>query len=169
MYTKSNKQYIEDCRKIHGETYLYDKTEYVNCRNDVIVTCRKHGDFNIPSKNHLYGIGCPICKSSKGEKNISLYLEKNHIKYIRQYKFNGCKDQKTLPFDFYLPELNMCIEYDGYQHFHEMKIWGGKEKLEYTQKHDKIKTEYCFLNNIKLIRIKYDENIMYKLNENFKI
>lgn len=68
-----------------------------------------------------------------------------------------------LPFDFYLPELNICIEYDGEQHFKENRHFGGKEYLEKTKYHDQIKNEYCKNNNIKLIRIKYCDNIKEKL------
>ena len=74
------------------------------------------------------------------------------------------KDKRKLPFDFYLPGLNTCIEYDGRQHF-ELKngFWGGEKSLKLTQKHDKIKNLYCKENKIKLLRIKCDENINNKL------
>jgi len=26
-------------------------------------------------------------------------------------------------FDFYLPDYNLCIEFDGIQHFEEVKYW----------------------------------------------
>ncbi|MCK9415295.1 hypothetical protein M0Q97_01400 [Candidatus Dojkabacteria bacterium] len=56
---------------------------------------------------------------------------------------------------------NICIEFDGEQHFRKHNIWG---KFDSIQKHDKIKNEYCFNSNIHLIRIKFDENINEKLN-----
>ena len=69
---------------------------------------------------------------------------------------------KTLPFDFYIPDLNICIEYDGEQHFEPVDFGGkGKEyaekRFKAQQKRDNIKTEYCKNNNIKLIRIPYWE------------
>lgn len=66
------------------------------------------------------------------------------------------KDKKVLPFDFYLPTHNLCIEYDGLQHFEAVEFWGGSENLKYIQKHDQIKNNFCKINNIKLIRIKYN-------------
>lgn len=33
--------------------------------------------------------------------------------FIIQHKFKNCRDIRPLPFDFYLPKLNTCIEYDG--------------------------------------------------------
>ena len=43
--------------------------------------------------------------------------ETNNINYIREKRFKDCKNIKPLPFDFYLPEKNICIEYDGEHHF----------------------------------------------------
>jgi hypothetical protein len=55
----------------------------------------------------------------------------------------------------------------GEQHFKPMGYFGGEKKLLYTQQNDKIKNEYCKNNNIRLIRIKYDENIEEKLHNYF--
>jgi hypothetical protein len=113
--------------------------------------------------NILAGKGCPRCNESHGEKNIGSYLSMNNITYIPQCTFDGCKDKRKLPFDFYLPELNICIEYDGEQHFKAVDYFGGKEGLKIRQLHDQIKTDYCKNNNISLLRIKYDENKEEKL------
>lgn len=91
-------------------------------------------------------------------------LDKNNIKYIREYKFIDCKNIKPLPFDFFLFEYNTCIEYDGEQHFKINKYFGGEKGLLKRQKNDNIKNEYCINNNIRLIRIKYNENIEEKFN-----
>jgi len=70
-----------------------------------------------------------------------------------------------LSFDFYLPEHNTCIEFDGKQHYEIIEKWGGLENLKDIQKRDKIKNLYCKENNVNLIRIKYDEDICGKLNK----
>ena len=58
-------------------------------------------------------------------------------------------------FDFFLPDYNLIIEYDGEQHF---SGWGGDpKKLKYTQEHDQYKEQWCKINNITLIRIPYTE------------
>ena len=59
----------------------------------------------------------------------------------------------------------MCIEFDGSQHYIPKELWGGQKSLDYIQKNDKIKNEYCKNNNIHLLRIKYNENIEEKLKE----
>ena len=87
--------------------------------------------------------------------------------FEREKRFENCKDKYTLPFDFYLPELNMCIEYDGEHHYKPIKYWGGEEELKKIEKRDNIKNIYCSENNIDLMRIKYDENIKQKLKIKF--
>jgi len=67
-------------------------------------------------------------------------------------KFDGCININKLPFDFYLPEKNICIEYDGEQHFRN--IFSDKSFKE-TKINDNIKDEFCIKNNIFLIRIPY--------------
>ena len=102
------------------------------------------------------------------KQKINKYLLKNKIKFERQKRFNTCRNIKPLPFDFYLLEHNICIEFDGFQHFIIHEKWGGKIQFEKIQKRDQIKNNFCKNNNIKLIRIKYDENINQKLDQIFK-
>ena len=80
------------------------------------------------------------------------------IKWFTRNKkrFKDCKDIKTLPFDFYLPYYNICIEFDGWQHYNMTKH-DTSEKFEIRKKHDIIKDEYCKNNNMYLIRIPYWE------------
>ena len=138
--------------------------------------CLRCGNkWSTPPNSVLHGRGCPVCKLSHGELEVSKILDKLNIKYERQYKFPDCKDVRSLPFDFYIKSYNVCIEYDGVQHF--MPIRFGKheteeqlnEKFKLQQKRDKIKNDYCKNNNINLIRIPYTElkNIETILNKYF--
>lgn len=101
--------------------------------------------------------GCPICNESKGEKVVRLYLENNNINFIQEYRFEDCRYKNLLRFDFYIPNRNLCIEYDGMQHFKSFDYFGGEERLKVTQKRDKIKNRFCEENNINLLRIPYYE------------
>lgn len=82
-----------------------------------------------------------------------------------QKKFDNCKYKRKLAFDFYLPDLNICIEFDGQQHYISIDRWGGDNGLKTRQIRDEIKNKYCENNNIILIRIKYNEKIYDKLNQ----
>jgi very-short-patch-repair endonuclease len=112
---------------------------------------------------HLKGCGCPMCNESQGERKISQILENKKINFISQKKFDGCLYKRKLKFDFYLPDYNTCIEYDGEQHNVMYRFEKTNERLKIRQKRDKIKNEYCKENNIHLIRIKYNESIEEKL------
>ena len=102
---------------------------------------------------------CPDCTaSSMGEAKIKKYLKNSGIRYIPQKRFNDCKDSRQLPFDFYLPDYNWAIEYDGKQHFEATsfsKDVDAQEYFEYVKKHDNIKNQYCRDHGIFLIRIPY--------------
>ena len=100
--------------------------------------------------------GCPMCNSSMGEKAISKFLDNYNIKYQREYRFKDCRNVFPLPFDFYIKDLNICIEYDGIQHFECTKGWNKYEdRIKYIQNNDAIKNNYCVDKNIRLIRIPY--------------
>jgi len=98
---------------------------------------------------------------------VKRYLLDHDITFFEEYKFQDCKDINPLPFDFYLPDKNICIEFDGKQHYQAIKAWDGEEGLIYTQYHDNIKTQYCINHNIKLIRIPYwDKNNIDNILQN---
>lgn len=107
--------------------------------------------------------GCPTCNKSKGETAVREFLIKLGETFTEQKTFNDCRGAKRpLPFDFYLPERTLCIEYDGEAHFSDSSWYEGKfrgghgpEDFVDLQRHDAIKTNYCLANNIKLIRIPY--------------
>lgn len=97
---------------------------------------------------HTQSCGC--IRSSIGENNIQKILQENNINYIKEYTFTNLP---KLRYDFYLPDLNILIEFDGEQHYRDTG-WGN---LESTQNRDKIKNEYALSHNISLIRIPYYE------------
>ena len=161
---KTKEKFIKDVNIIHNYRYGYLFVNYKNSNTKVIIECYKHGIFKQTPLSHLSGSGCPKCNESKGEKEIRRILDENNIKYENQKTFNNCKYKGLLKFDFYIKDLNLCIEYDGEQHFEIKENWGGQKEFEKIQKRDKIKTEYCITNNIRLIRIKYNDNILEKLD-----
>lgn len=165
--TKEN--FIEKANKIHNEYYNYSLVNYKGANQKIKIICHKHGIFKQHPKDHInQKHGCPKCKNSKGEIRVEQYLRKNNINYISQQRFEECKNKRSLPFDFYLPDHKICIEYDGEQHFRPSKRFGGKKNFSDILRNDNIKNEYCLKNKIKLIRIKYTqkENIEQILKEN---
>lgn len=152
----SSNEFIQKANFVHGDKYDYSLVEYKTTIKKIKIICPKHGIFEQTPNSHLSGQGCPKCMSSKGETKVELFLERNNINYERQKIFKRCKNKRCLPFDFFLPDYNLCIEYNGIQHYIEAEHWSN-DKLEQTMKHDLIKKEYCEKNNIKLLIIKYTD------------
>ena len=162
-------RFIERVKKIHGDEYDYSLIEYRTMHVKIKIKCLKHGLFEQTPHNHLKGDGCPACyHSSKGEKLISGILNENNIKFIPQHRFNDCKDKIKLPFDFYLPDYSICIEYNGIQHYKPVEYFGGVDGLKEQQRRDKIKLNYCDNNEILLIVVKYNEKIINLVNKILK-
>jgi hypothetical protein len=154
---------------VHNHQYDYSRTTYTLANEKVEIVCKEHGIFKQKANNHLNGKGCPKCKESKGETIIRVFLENNNIYYEKEKTFPDCVYKSNLKFDFYLPEKNTCIEYDGIQHYHAIDFFGGEVNLEQTKIKDAIKTHYCVNKNIHLIRISYiDKNNIKKILNQLK-
>ena len=161
----NTEDFIIQAKKIHGNLFNYNKVSYKGNKIKVEIICKEHGSFFQTPAGHLYGKGCSLCgNTSKKEKIIENILTDKNIKFIREKTFEGCKNINLLRFDFYLPKYNICIEYDGIQHFKSIEIWGGEKKLLENKFRDSIKSNFCKLNKIKLIRINYKENLVRKIN-----
>ena len=108
--------------------------------------------------NHsLYCLDCSNGKKSKYHLKVREYLDDNNISYIEEKSFDKCKDIGTLPFDFYLPTYNICIEVQGEQHYTSKDKFGGFDGFKKQISHDIIKSYFCRNNNIKLIKIDYKD------------
>lgn len=167
----STKEFIKKAKKIHRNKYDYAEVTYKSAKEKVEIFCKRCKKYfwQMPY-NHLLGKGCPTCNYSKGEEKIKNWLIDHCISFEFQKRFHDCKDKKTLPFDFYIPSLNLCIEFQGSQHynpdFHIRKIKSQKEGMKkylIQKKHDEIKKNYCKQKNIKFLEIKYTEKIEEKL------
>lgn len=171
MFKKTHEQYVDEVASINPNIEVLE--QYVNSHTPILHRCKQDGYvWKIAPSNILSGQGCPCCQESQGERQIRQWLEKNNIIYIYQNPFDDCKDKKALPFDFYLSAYNLCIEFDGRQHFEPIDFAGkgeewAQKQFQITQKHDAIKTEYCEKNNIRLLRIPYFKNIEEELEKFF--
>ena len=157
---KHSEKFIEEAIAIHKDRYDYSQVNYINARIKVKIYCKNCKKYFLQSPyHHLRGTGCPHCCSSKGELSIENYLNKYNVKFIREKRFKDCKDKKTLPFDFYLPDYNICIEFQGKQHYIAVEHFDKHGGFDIRLKHDQIKREYCKKNGIKLLEITYKDNV----------
>lgn len=123
--------------------------------------CGNEIDIRIDSLTTGHSQSCGCSNTSKGEQNIIKILNDNNITYIKEKVFKDFiyEDTGGYPrFDFYLPDYNRLIEFDGSQHFQD--VFWGREKvltLEERKQKDNIKDNYAKEHNIDLVRIPYWE------------
>lgn len=153
-------EFVRRATKVHGDKYIYDENLFVDMRSNVGIVCKEHGLFYTMPHNHWKGEGCPICKKSLGEERIMRFLSQHKINHIRQFKINNnnlfCKN-KNIYVDFFLPDYNTIIEYNGKQHYKSVKIWGGKEAFLHQQERDMALRQYCKEQKKRFVEIPYTE------------
>jgi len=156
---KTTKQFIEEANQIHGDRYDYSLVDYKTNHDKVILICKNCGEYFLQTPNaHLSGQnGCPKCqKKSLAEECIAKILTDNNISYIRTKKYDGLKDKQQLSYDFYLPDYNILIEYNGQQHYKFFKKY-HKTLHDFHRQlhHDWLKRKYARNNDINLLVIKF--------------
>jgi len=158
MPCHDTESFIRLCNERHGNKYDYSKTVYVRQGDKVTIICPRHGEFLQKASNHYHLLrGCKRCGESKGEISIRKWLQSKGINFRKEQTFDDCISQGKLRFDFYLPDLNTCIEFDGLQHFRPVDQFGGPEEFERVKIRDHHKNEYCERVGIRLIRISYKQ------------
>ena len=99
-------------------------------------------------------------RCSKGEKRIAEFLEDNKVQFEREKSFIDCLSLKgnRLRFDFYLPDFNVLIEFQGHHHFHPINSsYRARMSHKKTVVHDNIKQEFTQNKKIPLLEIAHWE------------
>ena len=158
---KSDSQFKQEVyRQVDKEYTVLGK--YKNNKTKILIRHNKCDRvFKMTPDGFLRGERCPYCNRSKGELMVERILKKRGVKSISQKRFDDCinpHSNRKLPFDFYLPDYNLCIEYDGEQHYGPNRIFDKRDSYKNRQYRDRLKDKYCKDHNIKLIRIPYTES-----------
>lgn len=170
------------------ELYKVDKdpiailSDHVKLRHKTCGTIFTTIPHNFLSSNNKR---CPVCKvypknligykDSNGVKIIEKWIRSKKIFYEREKTFKDLVSPtsgRKLRYDFYIPDLNLIIEFDGKQHYDtRVSSLFTEDKYKQIRLHDKIKNKYCERHKINLIRIKYmdssEDYIYNKLNKFF--
>ena len=178
---RSNRKFCSKCHErnstlldLTGQTFNYLTVlkrdlspEHIGHENDAYWICKCNNCGAIKSirgfslRNEITK-SCG-CVKSYGEQKIAEILSQNNIPFEREYKFDDLVYKDKLRFDFAIFQhgtLSHLVEYDGIQHFECRESgWNNEENLQEVQLRDALKNEYCKSKGIKLIRIKYDEEI----------
>ena len=141
-------------------------------KTKVEIICPEHGSFFQNPDNHLRKkYGCPLCSESHGERKISKWLSDNGFTFEREKTYLDDYGPKgwPLPYDFYIPEKNILIEYQGEQHFKPIRYGGidieiAKNNLKRQRHYDCSKRKYAKDKKIPIVYLNYWEDISKKLD-----
>jgi hypothetical protein len=100
--------------------------------------------------------GAPWSKRHQGEEVLHNLVEQcmpnmNVLRNIRLAAMNGRE------LDIYIPELKLALEYNGQQHYHPVKLFGGEKQFLRQQELDRERRLLCAENGIHLIEVRYDD------------
>lgn len=154
---RTGEEFINELNTFHNDTFEL-VGEYVDQNHKILLRHVACGMiWQVRPSDIIHGRShCPKCrvKESQGEKCIRLFLEKNCISYIQQYQLTNSKQR----FDFFLPELNLAIEYNGAQHYQYIEFFHKTYEgfIQYQQR-DLKKKQYCHDHGIQLLIISYKD------------
>src|SRR5699024_10491552 len=130
LYRMSDEEFKNRVYDLVGEEYVFQEP-FVNMRTHIEVKHVSCGhSYKVNPSAFLSGMGCANCAVSKGEEGVKESLNSLGVEYNREKVFPYLGRSR---FDFFIPSLNIAIEYDGKQHFEAVDFWGGEETLKRTQ------------------------------------
>jgi len=160
---QSTEDFIKRAVEVWGGKYDYSLVQYKNMLTPITILYRGIKYEQRPS-SHLEGMAPEFRKNEesiirdlldqndfKGEREIKDFLRKFKIDFRQKYMMD------SIEFDFYLPSLRVCIEFDGIYHFQPVEELGGLNTYERVKFDEKTKSDYCEDNYIELVKIRYDQ------------
>lgn len=110
----------------------------------------------LPAKvQSCHTTSCGCVRRSHGEQFVGKFLSDSNVNYVAEYRFDDCKNVISLPFDFYLPDYNAVIEYQGGQHYKSVEYFGGIDGYLKRRRNDSIKRKYCIEHGIAMVEVPY--------------
>lgn len=170
FYKLTEFEYLKRVKEINPNLKILSKYKGANksitykCPN-----CKGRGKLMAHTLYRKEIIDCQQCSDnvSYGERITKGFLEELGFKFKTQHVFENLAYKSSLRFDFYLPNEDVCIEYQGRQHYEPIDYFGGERTYLEQVKRDELKRKFCKSNGIKLIEIPYYEKDIkgFLLNE----
>lgn len=161
-------------RFVTKEEVVEDIKEFINKYNSCsCMLYRKYGKYSCTLINKYGGWeslllenNIEIIGGSKQEKFIESFLKENNISFYMHYNFEWLKKNGNKLFvDFYIPDKNIVIEYNGLQHYKYIPFFHkNEENFKKRQEYDEFKYNSVKSHGIELLIIDYNEDILEKLN-----
>lgn len=155
--TKTQEKFLKDVESVMPNIKVLGA--YINSHEKIKCECTSCGNvWNAIPNNLLLGVGCPHCNSPKGERRIKIFLERNAFVFVQQKKFDDLIGmERPLSYDFYIPDYNILIEYQGQQHYYPVNFFGGERQFCIQQENDNKKRKYAKDKGMKLLEISYKD------------
>ena len=159
----STEDFISKAIKVWGDKYDYSLVDYKNALEPVKILHRGIVYEQRPT-SHLEGMAPEFRKNE--ESIIRDLMEQNDFKgireikdFLRKFKIELLQNHNLdrIEFDFYLPSIRVCIEFDGIYHYQPIEELGGLKTYDRVILEEKIKSDYCEDNYIDLVKIRYDQ------------
>lgn len=155
--SKDTDRFLEELQQKAGNKFTL-LSEYINIKTNIRVKCNNCGFIRDVKPNTLLSsCYCPKCekRGSIGEKKISNFLEEHGINFIPQMYFSNWNIGIHY-FDFYIPEYNLVLEFNGIQHYNFNEHFHKTvENFEHRKQKDKIKKETAVRNSLNYVSVKY--------------
>lgn len=149
-------------RKLQEKLPFFDFSEFIyrGFEKKSKITCKECGKVFYKSCNELLYCDWKRCyhnlgRKSFGEAILCEFLDSLGIDYETQKTFDDLRsvNGRLLRYDFYLPDYNLLIEYNGDQHYRPVKFSSLCSENELmksfteAKQRDKIKERYAFKND----------------------
>lgn len=140
---------------------------YIKSIEKVKMKHNKCGNIFYMAPNHFVNTHerCPYCKNSQGEVLVAQVLKNEYHLIEGENYIHGYVLPSKLRLDFYLPNYQIAIEYDGLQHYKPISLYGGEKQFRIQQERDKRKEKWCEDHDINLIRISYTNNTYFQVHQ----
>ena len=148
-YYEANKDRISAQKKAHYEA----NKERMLAQRSVRYERTRFERTSIPIGMRVYSVG---------EEMVRICLDEMGVEYKREKRFAWLRCESQMRLDFYLPELNMAIEYDGAQHkdivaWYRIELKNSKRfgdvGFDAYKMRDELKDRLCAEHGIKVVRI----------------
>lgn len=160
---RSTEDFVAKATKVWGDKYDYSLVEYRNALEPVKIIHRGIVYEQRPA-SHLEGMAPEFRKNEesiirglmeqsdfKGLREIKDFLRKFKIDFLQNHMLD------KIEFDFYLPSIRVCIEFDGIYHYQPIEELGGLKTYDRVRSEEKTKSDYCEDSYIELVKIRYDQ------------
>lgn len=157
----------------HNNTYTYKDFKYINGKQEITITCSKHGDFMQKIESHLYGNGCPKCKADLATYDRKRWIENHKDKQCTFYILEFYNDNERF-IKIGITSVNIKTRYSSQSDYKYNVIVEIKGDSKYVSDlEEQHLSNYSIFRHVPLLKFEghtecFDLQIKNKIYEQFK-